>query len=153
MTKTALGIVLVATLASGIALAQESEFQAKIALDMEGYRKPIVHDCGTTDKLAFKFDGKLAANPHQIAPGDTYGVTTLCTMGLAAVENVCLNNKVLKATFGKLTDITCARGSGTLGYKLDGSHLTLLFDTKYDKTNGGGQRDALIKAMKHDLDK
>jgi hypothetical protein len=155
MSKKILGTALfgLAVLA-GIALAQQSEFQAKIAADMKAYQPRIIRNCGTTDKLEMRFEGKLAANPHQTAPGDAFAVSTLCaSAGLAAVEDVCQNNKVVGAALSKLTDITCVRGSGPLSYKLTGSHLALLFDTTYSKNNGAGQRDDLVKAFKRDLDR
>jgi hypothetical protein len=138
---------------AGIAFAQQSEFQAKIAADMKAYQPRIVRNCGASDRLEMRFEGKLDVNPHQTAPGDKFGVSTLCTAGLAAIEYVCNNNKTVASALSRVTDITCVRGSGPLSYKLAGSHLALLFDATYDKTNSGGQRDDLVKAFKRDLDR
>jgi hypothetical protein len=149
-----LAITGLAALAGGVALAQQSEFQAKIAEDMKSYQPRIVKSCGTTDKLALRFDGKLAGNPREKGPGDYTSISTLCaSSGLGAVDDACRNNKVVASALSKVTDITCVRGTGTLTYKLTGSHLALVYDPTYNKNNGAGQRDDLIKALKRDLDK
>jgi len=147
LVLAAVGLAAVA----GVAFAQQSEFQSKIAADMKAYQPRIVRNCGASDRLEMRFEGKLDANPHQTAPGDKFGVSTLCTAGLAAVEYVCNNNKVVASALSKVTDITCLRGTGALSYKLAGSHLALFFDATYDKNNSGGQRDDLVKALKRDL--
>jgi hypothetical protein len=149
-----LAITGLAGLAGGVALAQQSEFQAKMAADMKAYQPRIIKNCGTTDKLELRFDGKLAGNPRETGKGDYTSVSTLCAYaGLGAVEDVCQNNKVVGAALSKLTDITCVRGTGTLTYKLNGSHLALVYDPAYNKANGATQRDDLIKAFKRDLDR
>jgi hypothetical protein len=153
MNKTSLAICVGVVGLAGIALAQQSEFQAKIAADMKTYQPRIIRNCKTTDKLELRFEGKLAGNPREKGPGDYSSVSTLCaSAGLAAVEDVCQNNKVVQAALSKVTDITCVRGTGTLAYKLTGGHLALVFDPTYTKNGGAGQRDDLIKAFKRDLD-
>jgi len=155
MKKRTLGIVLVGTiaLAGGIALAQQSEFQAKMAEDMKTHQPRIVKNCGTTDKLALHFEGKLAGNPRETLSGEFSGVSALCVHGgLGAIEDTCLNNKVVASALSKLTDITCVRGTGTLSYKLDGSHMAIVFDPVH-KNAVASQRDLLIKALKQNLDK
>lgn len=138
--------------AGTIVFAQQSEWQDKIQEDMDGYKARIVENCGASDKLAMKWEGKLTCNPRENC-GKEYGsVSTLCTSGLDAL-NTCQDNKVIKKTFSKLTSITCTRGKGTLGYKYSGGKLTFMVDPAYDKNNAAGQESDLVEKMKKELDK
>jgi hypothetical protein len=154
MQKRILGIAFIGVaVVGGIALAQQSEFQAKIAEDIKSHQPRIVKNCGTTDKLDIRFEGKLAGNPRETLSGDFSGVSALCVHGgLAAIEDACLNNKVVASALSKLTDIKCVRGTGALSYKLNGSHLSIVFDPVH-KNAVASQRDDLVKTLKQDLDK
>lgn len=146
------GIVAGIVTASGVALAQESEFAGKIQADMDGYKDQIVRDCGTTPKLVLRFDGKLGTNPREIKEGDYSGVSTLCTSALEGLHDAC-TNKVVKQAVSKVATLVCTRGKGTLDYKLKGGTLTFTLDTAFDKNNAAGQRDDLVSKLKKDLDK
>lgn len=137
----------------GVALAQESEFQGKIQEDMDGYKDQIVRDCGTTDKLVLRFDGKLGSNPRETKDGDYSGVSTLCTSALEGLHEACTNNKVVKQAVSKVATMVCTRGKGTLDYKLKGGTMTFTLDTAFNKNNAAGQRDQLVVKLKKDLDK
>ncbi|HEY0989580.1 MAG TPA: hypothetical protein VGD80_21070 [Kofleriaceae bacterium] len=150
MTK--IGLVAIATLASSVALAQESEFQDKIQEDLDGYKSQIVSNCGTTDKLTLKWNGKLGSNPREIDSGAYSAVSTLCTSALEGVAGACYN-KAVKKSLTKVTSVVCTKGSGTIGYSLKGATLTFTVDTKFDKNNAAGQRDDLVTKLKKDLDK
>jgi hypothetical protein len=139
-------------LLTGIAFAQQSEWQDKLQENLDFYKKRIVENCGATDKLAIKWEGKLACNPNENCGKEYSSVGTLCTSGLDAL-NECQNNKVIKKEIGKISTIMCTRGKGTLSYKLAGSKLTFLVDPAYDKNNAAGQEADLIAKMKKDLDK
>jgi hypothetical protein len=136
----------------GIVFAQQSEWQDKIQEDLNGYKDRIVESCGASDKLTLKFEGKLACNPRENC-GKEYGsVSTLCTSGTDAVNDVCLNNKALKKAMSKVTSISCTLGKGTLSYKLAGGKLTFMVDTKVEN-NAAGQEADLVAKLKKDLDK
>jgi hypothetical protein len=142
------GLLTVGTLV----FAQQSEWQDKIQEDLDGYKARIVENCGTSDKLTLKFEGKLTCNPRENC-GKEYGsVSTLCTSGTDAL-NVCQNNKVVKKAMGKVTSIVCTKGKGTLSYKLAGGKLTFAVDPAYEKNNASGQENDLVEKMKADLDK
>ena len=147
------GIVAGIITLSGVALAQESEFQGKIQEDMDGYKDQIVRGCGTTDKLVLRFDGKLGSNPRATKDGDYSGVSTLCTSALEGLHSACINNKVVKQAVSKVATLVCTRGKGTLDYKLKGGTMTFTLDTAFNKNNAAGQRDELVVKLKKDLDK
>jgi len=155
MSKMLVRTVFVGVIAigGGIALAQESEFQAKIQEDLNSLQPRIVNKWGATDKLDVRFEGKLGGNPRQTAAGDHSSVSTLCKVGLEAIEDACGSNKVVHDALSKLTTITCTRGKGSLSYAVAGSQLTLSIDTSFGKTNPAGQRDDLKARIKKDLDK
>jgi hypothetical protein len=147
------GIVAGIVSASGVALAQESEFQGKIQEDMDSYKDQIIRDCGTTPKLVLRFDGKLGTNPRETKEGDYSDVSTLCTSALEGLHTACQDNKVVKQAMTKVATLVCTRGKGTLDYKLKGGTMTFTLDTAFDKNNAGGQRDKLVDKLKKDLDK
>jgi hypothetical protein len=138
---------------SGVALAQESEFQGKIQEDMDSYKEQIVRDCSTTPKLVLRFDGKLGTNPRETKEGDYSDVSTLCTSALEGLHTACQDNKVVKQAMTKVATLVCTRGKGTLDYKLKGGTMTFTLDTAFDKNNAGGQRDKLVDKLKKDFDK
>jgi len=147
------GIVAGIVTISGVALAQESEFQGKIQADMDSYKERIVTDCGTTPKLVMRFDGKLGTNPREIKDGDYSDVTTLCTSALEGLQTACHDNKVVKQAASKVATLVCTRGKGTIDYKIKAGTITFTLDTAFDKNNAAGQRDALVDKLKKDLDK
>lgn len=147
------GIVVGIITSSGVALAQESEFQGKMQEDMDSYKAQIVRDCGTTDKLVLRYDGKLGSNPRETKDGDYSAVSTLCTSALEGLHSACTNNKVVKQAVSKVATLVCTRGKGTLDYKLKGGTLTFTLDPAFDKNNPAGQRDKLVEKLKKDLDK
>lgn len=147
------GIVAGIITLSGVALAQESEFQGKIQEDMDGYKDRLVRDCGTTDKLVLRFDGKLGSNPRETKDGDYSSVSTLCTSALDGLHDACRNNKVVKQAMSKVATLVCTRGKGTLDYKLKGGAMTFTLDTAFNKNNAAGQEAQLVEKLKKDLDK
>jgi hypothetical protein len=149
MMKVGIGAMVL--LAGGVALAQESEFQDKMQEDLDSYKKRIIENCGTTDKLTIKFAGKLGQNPRET--GENYtSVGTLCTSALDATSSICQGNKVVKKAFSKLTSIVCTKGKGTMSYSLKGGKLTFMVDGTYDKNNASGQQSDLDKKIRKDLD-
>ena len=151
INKVALGSVLL--LVGTLAFAAESEFQDKMTEDLEGYKAQIVSNCGTSDKLSIKWNGKLGSNPRETKDGDYSSTGTLCTSALDGVSQACQSNRVVKKAIGKVTSIICHRGTGTMSYKLSGSTLTFSVDPKFDKNNPAGQESDLVEKMKDDLDK
>lgn len=148
--KVALGSLVL--LFGGIAIAAESEFQDKMQEDLDGYKAQIVSNCGTTDKLTIKWNGKLGSNPRSTKEGDYSSTGTLCTSALDGTVQAC-HNKVVKKAFGKVTSIICQRGTGAISYSLKGSTLTFTVDPKFDKNNPAGQESDLVEKIKTDLDK
>jgi hypothetical protein len=150
INKLALGSLFL--LVGSIAIAAESEFQDKMQEDLDGYKAQIVSNCGTTDKLTLKWNGKLGSNPRETKDGDYSSTGTLCTSALDGTSQAC-GNKVVKKAFGKVTSIVCQRGTGTISYSLKGSTLTFSVDPRFDKNNPAGQESSLVEKMKNDLDK
>jgi hypothetical protein len=136
----------------GVVFAQQSEFQAKIQEDLDGYKTQIIDNCGSPKSLTLKWNGKLAVNPRESEKPDYTAVSTLCTSALEGTSYACQDNKVFKAAIGKVSTITCTMGKGTIGYKLAGNALTFTIDPSYTKNNAAGQRDDLVKKMKKEID-
>lgn len=151
ITKVALGPLFL--LFGGVAFAQESEFQDKMQEDLDGYKAQTISNCGTTDKLTLKWNGKLGFSPRETKDGDYSSTGTLCTSALEGLSTACQSNRVVKKAIGKVTSIVCQRGTGTIGYALKGNTLSFSVDAKFDKNNPAGQRDDLVKKIKDDLDK
>src|SRR5262245_59900885 len=99
-----------------VALAQQSEYQAKIQEDMDGYKKQIIDNCGTAQGLGMRWVGKLAVNPRESEKPDWFAVSTLCTSALDALSSTCQVNGPVKSAAAKLKTVTCTMGKGTLGY-------------------------------------
>jgi hypothetical protein len=148
-----LGLVSVVLATGGIVLAQESEFQAKIQEDLDGYKKQIVENCTATDKLTLKWEGKLGSNPRESEKPEYNAVTTLCTSALDALSQTCQSNGVVKKAASKLNKVVCTKGKGTIGYSLKGSVITFSVDPSFTKNNAAGQESDLVEKMKKDLDK
>lgn len=152
LSKIATGSLLLVT--SSLAFAGgESEYQDKMQEDLDTHKPRIIEKCGTTAKLAVKWNGKLGSNPREVQNGDYSSVGTLCQSALDATDYVCATNRVVKKAFSKLTSITCQRGTGTIGYSFKGGTLTFTVDGKYDKNNASGQQADLVEKLKTDLDK
>lgn len=135
---------------SGIVFAQQSEFQAKIQEDMDGYKQQIADNCGA--KPAMKFVGKLAVNPRESEKPDYNSVSTLCTSGLDSMSSTCQSNGVVKQAFSKITSVVCTYGKGTLDFKIKGGELTFMLDPSYTKNNAAGQSSDLVAKIKKTLD-
>jgi hypothetical protein len=148
-----LGIIAGVVMLGGVVFAQESEFQGKIQEDMDGYKAQIVEGCGTTDKLVMRYDGKLGSNPRETKDGDYTAVSTLCTSGLDAIHDACINNKVMKKALGKITTFVCTKGKGTLDYTFKGGTFTFKLDSSYAKNNASGQEADFEAKLKKDIDK
>jgi hypothetical protein len=137
----------------GIAVAAESEYQDKMQEDLDAYKKRIVENCGTTDRLALRWVGKLGANPRTIASGDYAAVGSLCTAAVDGLNNACLANRVVKQTMRGLTSIVCQAGRGPMSYGYRGGTMTFSVDPKYDKNNVAGQESDMTERLKNDLDR
>jgi len=148
-----LGVLGTMLAAGGIVLAQESEFQNKIQEDLDGYKAQIVSNCGATDKLQIRWEGKLGSNPREGEKPEYNAISTLCTSALDAVSSTCQSNAVVKKAFGAVNKITCNRGKGTISYSLKGGSLTFSVDGSFTKNNAAGQEADLVAKMKKDLDK
>ena len=153
LSKIAAGSLFLLLTGSIAVAGGESENQDKMQEDLDSYKARIVENCGTTDKLSIKWNGKLGSNPREVQKGDYSSVGTLCQSALDATSNVCQSNRVVKKAFGKLTSITCQKGTGPIGYKFKGARLSFTVDTKYDKNNAAGQQSDLEEKLKVDLDK
>lgn len=150
LSKIAIGSLL---LMSSIAFAGgESEHQDKMQEALDGWKPRIIENCGMTDKLTAKWNGKLGANPRAVAPGDNIAILDLCQSAMDAAGFTCANNRVVKKTLGKVTSIVCQRGTGTIGYSLKGAALTFTVDGKFKKGTNE-QEEALVEKLKTDLDK
>lgn len=149
--QIAVGLAVVLGL-GGVVYAQQSEFQAKIQEDLDGYKNQFIDNCGSPKSLTMKFNGKLAVNPRESEKPEYNSVSTLCTSALEGTVSAC-NNKPVKAAVGKATTVVCTAGKGTIGYKLAGTTLTFTVDPSFTKNNPAGQRDDLVTKMKKDLDK
>src|SRR5262245_12682711 len=136
-----------------VALAQQSEFQAKIQEDMDGYKKQVIDRCGTTQSLAMRWVGKLAVNPRESEKPEWNAVSTLCTSALDGLYQTCQNNGPVKAAFSKVKTVTCTMGKGTLSYKLGGGEVTFTVDPSFTKNSPAGQEEDLVTKLKKDLDK
>ena len=136
-----------------VALAQQSEFQAKIQEDMDGYKKQIVDNCGAGGGLAMRWVGKLAVSPRESEKPEWNAVSTLCTSALDGLSSTCQSNGPVKTAASKLKTITCTMGKGTINYKLSGGEITFTVDPSYTKNNAAGQEADLVAKLKKDLDK
>ena len=84
INKVALGSVFL--LVGSVAFAQESEYQEKMQEDLDGYKAQIISNCGSSDKLTIKWNGKLGSNPRETKDGDYSSNGTLCTSALDGVS-------------------------------------------------------------------
>jgi len=144
------GIVLAV---GAVALAQQSEFQAKIQEDMDGYKPQVIDRCATTKSLGMRWIGKLAVNPRESEKPDWNAVSTLCTSALDGLYQTCQTNGPVKAAISKVKTVTCTMGRGTLNYKLSGAEITFTVDPSFTKNNAAGQESDLVERLKKDLDK
>jgi hypothetical protein len=144
------GIVLAA---GAVALAQQSEFQAKIQEDLDGYKARLIENCTTAKSLGLRWVGKLAVNPRESEKPDWNAVSTLCTSALDGLDDGCRSNGPVKAAASKIKSITCTMGKGTINYKLSGGEMTFTVDPSFTKNNAAGQEADLVAKLKKDLDK
>lgn len=136
-----------------VALAQQSEFQAKIQEDLNGYKKQVIENCGTTPSLGMRWVGKLAVSPRESEKPDWNAVSTLCTSALDGLYQTCQGNGPVKAAISKVKTVTCTMGKGTINYKLTGGEITFTVDPSFTKNNPAGQESDLVAKLKKDLDK
>jgi hypothetical protein len=136
-----------------VALAQQSEFQAKIQEDMDGYKPQVIDRCGTTKSLTMRWIGKLAVNPRESEKPDWFAVSTLCTSGLDGLYQTCQTNAPVKAAISKVKTVSCTMGKGTLNFKLSGSEMTFTVDPSFTKNNPAGQESDFVERLKKELDK
>lgn len=147
-------IVAVALSFSTAAFAQESEFQEKIQKDLDYYKSRIESSCGVSkEALTMHYKGKLGSDPRASEKPEWNSVSTLCTSAVEGLNNACHSNTPVKERMSKLTDISCTKGKGTIGYRLKGTSLTFTVDPSFTDNNPAGQRDDLTLKMKKDLDK
>lgn len=150
--QVAVGVAVVLGL-GGIVFAQQSEFQDKIQEDLDGYKTTLIDNCGSPKSLVLKWNGKLAVNPRESEKPEWNAVSTLCTSALEGTYGACQSNKPVKAAIGKVTNVICTMGKGTISHKLAGTTLTILIDPSFVKNNPAGQRDDLVVKLKKDIDK
>jgi hypothetical protein len=148
-----IGVCAVILGGGGVVLAQESEFQAKLQEDLDGYKAQIVGNCGASDKLVLKWEGKLGSNPRESEKPEYNAITTLCTSALDGLAQTCQSNGPVKKAAGKVTKVACTRGKGTIGYTLKGATITFTVDPAFTKNNPAGQESDLVEKLKKDLDK
>jgi hypothetical protein len=151
LKKQQLAIGTFILLASGAVFAQQSEYQAKIQEDMDGYKAQINSNCGSKGP-SMKWVGKLAVNPRESEKPDYNAVSTLCTSALDGMSQTCQNNKPVKTAFGKISSVVCTYGKGTLDFKIKGSEITFTVDPAYTKNNASGQETDLVTKFKKTLD-
>lgn len=132
---------------SVVAFGQASELRKRIQEDLDSWKPEFVSSCGNTDKLTFKFDGKLASED------EIRSVSTLCSAAFEGAVYTCRENEAVKKVIGEVTAISCSKGAGTIGYKLVRGNLTLTVDPTYVKNSPSGQRDDLVAKLRKDLDK
>ena len=133
------------------ALAQESEFKAKLQEDLDGYKSSLESSCGIKPAVEWA-GGKLGYNPRESEKPEWNAISTLCTSALEGLATAC-NNGAVKEALVKVTKVECSKGKGTAGYTLKGSTLTLKVDPSFTTNNAAGQRDDLVTKLKKDLDK
>jgi len=135
-----------------VALAQQSEFQAKIQEDMDGYKPTVVDRCGTTKSLGMRWVGRLAVHPHESEKPEWNSVANLCMAALDGLYQTCQTNGPVKTAVSKVKTVTCTMGKGTLSFKLSSAELTFTLDPSFTKNNVAGQEADLVAKLKKDLD-
>jgi hypothetical protein len=138
---------------SAVALAQHSEYQAKIQEDLDGYKDRIVSGCKTAPDLTLRWEGKLEGNPRDSEREGWNAISSLCTAGTDAIYNTCTDNKAVQRALGSLKRVVCTRGKGTMSYRLAKGTITFIVDPSFTKNNIAGQEQDLVVRLKKDLDR
>ncbi len=150
-----IGVVLMMAfvwLCSSSASAQESEFQGKMLKIMNAKKKAFDDRCG--GKVTMKWVGKLGHDPNnQETAKKGHALGALVGVALQGVMDACQSNAPVKQALSKVATVEAKKGSGTIACKVAGTTLTILVDGAFEGSNPAGQRAAMVKKLKKDLDK
>jgi hypothetical protein len=134
------------------ALAQQSEFQAKMQEYLDGYKDRIKTNCKLDVPIKWA-GGKFASDPNQPEKEGYNALTTLAPSALEGLDTACRSNAAVVKALGGVKSIEITQGKGTIGYKLGGGKITFTVDGSFTKNNPAGQESDLVEKLKKDLDK